>query len=260
MFDDNKLYWDKRAKKYGHTGWAAEEIYAFDQKIRINVIKSFMEKQNFLKDGKILDYGGGDGTFAQALAPLCNEYYYYDLSEEVTKLAKKRLSDYTNIKYLYNLKEIKTCEKFNFIIAITVFQHILDDKDLVDTLSLLNSKLTDNGKLLILEDTFEKQDRQNEYIHYRTINEFEDLIKESGFHSFQSKGFYHPINNPTEGYIHYKNSFPIILYKSVRKLSRGKLLLHTDFDKLACKYIGNIEDYVMEPMDNDISRIFIAEK
>lgn len=49
----DKSYWNNRVKKYGHTGWADEAIYEFDQPIRLQIADNLICKN---RNGK----AGGD--------------------------------------------------------------------------------------------------------------------------------------------------------------------------------------------------------
>lgn len=258
---DNAKYWNDRAHKYGHTGWSNEIVYHFDQKVRIETLKKLIiENTKDLNNLSILDFGGGDGTVAKAIAPLVNRYYYYDLSSEIMKIAKERLKDCGNIVYYQSFEELsKSNNKFDVIIVITVFQHILENSDLINTLKDLHNKLEDNGKLIILEDTFSSTEEINNYIHFRPISLFEKIINESGFSINKTYGFYHPFNKSTEGFIKYYHSFSVLLYKIKRKIFKQRVC-SMNFDKSVDKYIGAIENYIFQPDENDTSRFYICNK
>jgi ubiquinone/menaquinone biosynthesis C-methylase UbiE len=205
--------------------------------------------------------GGGDGTVAKAIAPLVNRYYYYDLSSEIMKIAKERLKDCGNIVYYQSFEELsKSNNKFDVIIVITVFQHILDNDDLKNTLIDLRAKLNEKGKLFILEDTFSNKEEITNYIHFRSINTFENILIQSGFSIEKTIGFYHPFSKSTTEFNRYYHSFPIMLYKAARKISHSKASHIINFDRLVNKYIGNIKNYIFEPNVKDTSRFYLCTK
>lgn len=250
-------YWDDRAVKVGHTGWSNEVIYKFDQTARIETIRMLIEDKIGTKISSLLDFGGGDGTFALSLSTITEKYFHYDISLKVQEIAKKNLKYRENVIYLESLDQIQNTEiLFDCIIAITVFQHIVDDVELLDTLSILKEKLNNGGKMILM-DSFSTNNEETNYSHYRTFADYEKLIEKSGFSIDSKYRFYHPLVEPTESFKKYLNSPSVFLYRAVRKFSRRKIFLPADLEKTAKACVGDPHAYISPIKDDDCTRIYV---
>lgn len=259
---DNK-YWDSRAEKYGHTGWGNPVIYEFDQKVRLKVIEYIYNSiQTPIEN--VLDFGGGDGDFSLFFSKFCSKVVCYDISEGVLEIAKRRSMEngVQNICFSSDEKEVLNEDtKYDLILCITVLQHIKNNDDLMELLNNLKKRLSKTGKILILENTFTNEKVDNEYIKYRTISEFEKMIKESELKIKRCYGFYHPILKPTESYKKYYKNIGIRIINQIA--DKGFYRLAVFLLKRFCienRYIGSGEDYLFEEQETDSSRIYILER
>jgi 2-polyprenyl-3-methyl-5-hydroxy-6-metoxy-1,4-benzoquinol methylase len=134
----------------------------------INVIKQF-DKIAFLPDrwdhnrqyqnyliknipkncNYILDVGCGTGELTKKLTLFGKNIIGIDVSENMLHEARKRNSDkkidYLNISAENYLE--KTDKKFDIIISISALHHMNEEK----ILKLMKNKLTENGKILVLD-------------------------------------------------------------------------------------------------------------
>jgi len=251
-------YWNERAKKYGHTGWRNPIIYLYDQEVRLKVIQQMVD-WHITEYETMLDYGGGSGDFSLLLLSQFNKILFYDISETVVDIAKKRIISEKCIFVGDKDALMNTTEKMDLILAITVFQHIKDDEELRRDLANLKNKLSKNGRMIILEDTFVNKEYESEYIKYRKIESFEQLLSDVGLKVEKSYGFYQPVTNPVLEYD---------LYKAHLLCRISEYLLYYGFERIVSRmlqlcrihkrYITTVDKYIFEPRKEDSSRIYIC--
>lgn len=72
MEDTYKLakYWGERFRRYGHTGWADELIYAYDQSLRLKAIDKALTRAKVAVSSvtHVLDVGCGTGDLVLEFA------------------------------------------------------------------------------------------------------------------------------------------------------------------------------------------------
>ena len=139
----------------------------------INVIKQFdtiaslpdrwdhnRQYQNYLVKNipkncnHILDVGCGTGELTKRLASFGNKIIGIDISENMLQEAHKRNSD-EKIEYIKTSAEDyleETNKQFDVIISIAALHHMNEEK----ILEMMKIKLTENGKILILDIVKEK--------------------------------------------------------------------------------------------------------
>ena len=82
-----KEFWNDRVKKYGHTGWADNFIYAYDQQARLLAVEKIVNSLTCEKT-LALDFGTGSGDFANLLSKYFDKVIAFDISDTVIEIAK----------------------------------------------------------------------------------------------------------------------------------------------------------------------------
>ena len=210
-------YWNRRAKKNKHTGWADPVIYFYDQALRLRVIEELCAGKRFRS---VLDYGCGIGDFSVLLSKFSDAVLAVDLSSDVIDIAKVSNSA-PNVRYEVLEDGYPNVKRggYDLVLAITVFQHILKDQDFVRCLKDLKLSLADGGRL-ILVDSFSDSNQSSEYLKFRALDHFLELCAYVGFVVDELFDFYHPVSSPTPCYLEYKSS---ICVKFVGRMVRFRM-------------------------------------
>lgn len=216
-------FWNQRTKRYGHTGWSDQAIYFYDQKIRLNTIASVLDELDI--SGTALDYGCGIGDFSNLLGQKFEKVIATDSSDEVLKRARKKYTK-PNISFVDFPKFCLNTE-LGLILEITVFQHILNDEDLVALLREFHKNLKPASYMLVL-DSFSDNDRVNNYTHLRKSAHFIKTVEDVGFQTVSIRNFYHPDYVPTPEFNRYRNKF---ITKIANRLTHYKVLMAKSFLK-----------------------------
>lgn len=176
-------FWTKRVVDFGHTGWADEAIYAFDQPIRIEIVDYLIKR--FSKGGVLLDFGCGNGEFSSHEKKRFNKIVLYDTCKEVLSIASQLNSGAKCISNFNDLLEEK--EKFDTILSITVLQHILEDTELDQVISFMSKKLADGGCIIVMEQF---HSRKSEYIRSWNVEDLQNIFERNGLKCVCSYNFY----------------------------------------------------------------------
>jgi 2-polyprenyl-3-methyl-5-hydroxy-6-metoxy-1,4-benzoquinol methylase len=115
-----------------------------NQQYQCYLIKSISKNCNY-----ILDVGCGTGELTKKLTLFGENIIGIDISENMLQEAKKRNYD-EKINYINTSAENylkKTDKRFDIIISIAALHHMNEEK----ILGLMKNKLTENGKILILD-------------------------------------------------------------------------------------------------------------
>ena len=138
------------------------------------IVKGILKELN---DGKIMDFGAGDGYFAEKIGksssstPICVEPdgIYLDMLEEKGLKAYKSLDDVVE-------------EEFDFIYTLNVLEHIPDDKA---ALFNMRKKLHVGGKIYIFVPAFQvlygNMDRMLNHVRRYSRKEALAKVIEAGF-------------------------------------------------------------------------------
>lgn len=256
--NNNSDYWDQRAKKIGHTGWADKMVYSYDQLARVKALTSVITK---LQNGKdlVLDFGTGSGDFLKPLSDIYSKVIAFDISNEVIKIARKKNKNLKNIEYLQasSIAELELQGKqFDTILSVTVLGHLLNDGELNKTLDHFYNLLKENGQVITMEYMSNKSRPANQYQRFLTSAEWEQTFSQSGFSLVKTFGFYHPSESPCESFNKYKRSF---LFKWLRKfqayIPTGKIFRH-----YAVKNLKGCSDFFWEGKPDDSIKIMIFKK
>jgi len=122
-------------------------LYAFVQKLNLNYKYKIISKYN--KNGKILDYGCGNGVFLNYIQTKNYKGKGYEPNEDAKK---------SSLKMGLNLIEnLNADEKFDVITLWHVLEHIPNPDEILEKLKLL---LTEKGKLIIAVPNYKSFDAE----------------------------------------------------------------------------------------------------
>jgi SAM-dependent methyltransferase len=208
--------WDLRTKEHGHTGWKDPLIYAYDQPLRLRTVAHILNSHVTGPRRKALDYGCGRGDFSLVLRRFFASVVGIDISPAV--LAEAGRGAAGGEARFIPLQAFQWGEsEFDLILSVTVLQHILNDKDLEDTLDRFVHTLAPGGHLLCLESLgadYAKSTVQGDIV-LRPRAEFIQTVQSAGFELQLESGFYHPTLAPILEYKIYQ-----FAAKTVRKLGK----------------------------------------
>lgn len=261
---DSSGFWNKRAKKYGHTGWANPVIYAFDQRARLMAIEKVLDTCRLKSLDHALDFGTGSGDFANMLSRKFSKVTGFDISGEVIGLAKSKFNS-PGIRFISSDKidSIGLEEgSLDLVLSITVLGHILDDNFLKETLELFHKKLRRSGIVIALEYCKTKELGENGYQKFRTYPEWVAQFVNAGFILRKEYGFFNPATNKISTFTTYLNDFWIKLYLAFRgpRFIGSPDFLHNYLAKTAGKVLFQKSDFFWEGDQADNLKIMIYEK
>lgn len=252
-------YWEKRMLDHGHTGWKDPAIYAFDQKIRLEVVKELLSKSNILDtildhEGSLLDFGCGSGDFSAFLKDYYKNVYMFDVSEYIVEMAASRVKNSIPISSLDKLFDIQS--SYDTILSVTVLQHIMDDEEMSLILQYFNKKLTREGVFLCIE-TFPKLG--NSMQRNWNCHQFETLMEQNDFVIEEKYDFYYPPAN--ELFLAYADTVYIkilsSLYGNIKFLRK---MIINKMQKYASKYNENIYQFIKMGTNDFGTKVYVLRK
>lgn len=120
--------------------------------LRHKKIMQWLQKAGLKRNNRILEIGSGIGTQTQLLAEFLSDEGFIlsnDISEKSIDLAKKRLFEFNNIKFLCgDIINIEIDEKFDIILLPDVLEHI-PIKEHFLLFRKLKGLLNDDGSIVI---------------------------------------------------------------------------------------------------------------
>lgn len=161
-----------------------------DYKKETTFILSILKKHN-IKQNSLLDVGCGTGTHIQLLRKEFNTLYGIDISNEILKIAKRKVPESTFIQG--NMQDFNIKKKFDVITCLySVFNYNLDIPSAEKTLKNFHKHLKKDGIVII--GLYNERNEQKQFsLHVgkdsktkvAKINEFkyhpEEKIEESSF-------------------------------------------------------------------------------
>lgn len=180
-----KDYWDARANEIGHTGWNSP-FYKLDQFSRLThvrrVIGRILAQTNSKHSFKFLDFGCGTGDFSQMMQSLGGSGIGVDISPAIVTMARNK--NLSGVEFKTDLPSGKEVGGFDIILAVTVFQHILDDENLLKVLDKLKHLCNEKAHIIIIEKVDVKTNFANaassEYLRARCKEDWDQIINKAG--------------------------------------------------------------------------------
>ena len=251
-------YWDVRATRYGHTGWSDWVIYPFDQCARLAAMRAVTGVLVPGRNGRALDYGSGTGDFALMLSKRYQHVMGIDISSKVLEIARKRYARRRNITFLHADAELGlSAAPVDFVLTVTVLNHIMDDSSLRATIEHLTGILAPGGCFVALEScTAVKSETRSNYQRNHTHDEWKAMFERCGLVLEDCFGFYHPTADRCQTFDRYARSLPVRL---LRRIGHTPVTARA-LGAVAALYLLGRRDYFWRAKPTDALRLMIFRK
>lgn len=211
MINKSDKFWINRYKRFSHTGWSNQIIYAYDQIERLAIISELLGKIE-VDPLFAIDFGCGTGDFCKLLLSYGYDVWGYDpyVKPIISNKKFKYISQWDKIKNL----EIKT----GINLSVTVLDHVIVINELRDVLNCFRRMISSKGYLLLLEyalDNVRQVTNTNDYQAFRLFSEWESILTSTGWGISSLTQIPHPVLSPSVGFKEYISSFPIQLLNSI---------------------------------------------
>lgn len=214
-------FWEERLSKFGHTGWSDATTYFYDQRLRLKAIERALSEYVKNANSYALDYGCGIGDFAQLLSNKFDHVLAYDVSDKIIEYArlKNRASNitWTSDSLLNDGDGYCHGDHYDFVLSITVLQHITNEEEFHKLIDYLSKTLSKNGSLLVLE-TLSEFSETSGYSKHRSLEQLTNDFMRHGLKLCANYGFYHPLISPTATYRAYRGDLRVRLLSRMNAL------------------------------------------
>jgi len=150
------VFWDERTRRHGHTGWADQRVYRYDQPLRMRAMLSLVrELYPDLRGVRVLDAGCGTGDLSLRLAAAGADVVGVDVSPEVIETARRRAVGQPNVRFVAEpITELgEASGAYDLIVSVTVLQHMTTEAALQAALGSLAAAMAPASRLVALEMT-----------------------------------------------------------------------------------------------------------
>lgn len=179
-------FWNERCRKLGHTGWANDLLYRYDQHLRLRAVEKALSQARISinEETRVLDIGCGTGDFIELLAKKGASVIGIDISQEVTRMTKKRFE--ANSKVQISTGKVEDLElppdSRDLVTSITVLQHIVEESLFLSAVRNVINAVKKGGHILCLESSpYEKPKGSSaDYVAIRTHQEWIDTFWGAG--------------------------------------------------------------------------------
>ncbi|MDW3194031.1 MAG: class I SAM-dependent methyltransferase [Cytophagales bacterium] len=153
-------------------------------KIHHSHLVTVFDKPIFADKKSVIDFGSGVGRNVDFLVTYFSDYTGVDQSEEMLVKARE---NHPEQEFFHiedgNLDKIDLPAADVFF-SFWVFQHVIEDQDLLDILLKAYNLLNPNGLLVFCERSSKVRNEHGQDIHYinhRSPKEYEKLCREAGY-------------------------------------------------------------------------------
>jgi SAM-dependent methyltransferase len=200
--DKRSAFWNERLRLHGHTGWSDPVIYIFDQQERLSLIRHVLGKET-VKHGAALDFGCGTGDFSRLLISCGFKVCGYD------PYVRPKIKT-NEFNYAANFEQIiNGVGSLDLAISITTLDHILEKNEVQHAFAFIHKYLKPNGIFYMLEYALDSEtDRdtfafRNDYMSFRTLSQWKDLLSQTSFRVLDIRSVSHPGFSSSAGYATY---------------------------------------------------------
>ena len=181
---DMRKYWSKRAnfsKNVYQSVCIYEVPYQFNELmdyVQKTCFFKLLEKCQNIKDKNVLEIGCGVGRWSQYMIDKGAVYTGIDISQEMIKIAKKRIPKgifYVSTGENLNFKD----ESFDLVFSITVLHHIPYEKK-EKVIKEMCRVVKVGGYIIIMEDIYFKKPKKTFYMFPLKVEEWIKLFERNG--------------------------------------------------------------------------------
>ena len=200
--DKQSAFWSERLRLHGHTGWSDPNIYIYDQQERLSLIEYMLGKET-IKHGMALDFGCGIGDFSKLLISYGFKVCGYDPFVR-PKIKTNGFNYASNYEHIAN-----DVSSLDLAISITTLDHILDENEIQRAFAIIRKYLKPDGIFYMMEYALDSEtDRdtfalRNDYMSFRTLSQWKDLLNQASFRILDVRPVSHPAFSPSAGYTTY---------------------------------------------------------
>lgn len=195
---DSQTYWDQRAIRYGGTGGGLAAVCsygmpaAYNHAIHISQNRSLTAWLRSCRGVDVLDVGCGVGRWSLQLAEQGNRVTGVDISPAMIALAKRRAAE-AGIESEFLVQDVAFLDlhkQFDFVLAVTVLQHILHGPHLEAAIRNLARHLKPNGVLVLLEVAPSKPTTtcNSAVFEARSLASYEQMLRNVGLRIVATRG------------------------------------------------------------------------
>ena len=155
------VYWEERARRFAGEGDGLAAVCAYGMPAFYNRTIDFCQRLalepwlNVAPGTRVLDVGCGVGRWSRLLAARGALVTGIDLSATMVEQATRRAAQgglSERCRFLVqDTAALKTSERFDLVLGVTVLQHILDPGSLRAALQAMRENLADDGRMILLE-------------------------------------------------------------------------------------------------------------
>lgn len=246
---DMKEFWNGRTKKYGHTGWSDNFIYAYDQQAKLLAVERVLSSLT-CNESVALDFGTGSGDFANFLSKYFNRVIAFDISDTVIEIAKRRYGNVKNIEFHSgdNIEEIGILQPVDLILSVGVLDSIMDDFELTKALGHFQNILREDGIVIAFECALDYEKPKAYYQRFTKFEEWGSLFLNAGFYLDKVYGFYHPVEHPCDSYLSYRMRIKGVRGRILRLFGKyvSYRTVNEYLNRLATKHLQGKDDFFGE--------------
>jgi ubiquinone/menaquinone biosynthesis C-methylase UbiE len=254
-------FWDERARKCEHTGWADATIYAYDQLARLQAIERIIASAG-LNHGTALDFGTGSGDFASLLGRTFTNVVACDISSAVVEVARRKHGHHRGVKFLRagSPSDLGLADgSLDLVLSITVLGHIMNDDDLRETVRGFRRLLRESGVLIALEYTPAVEMEATRYQRFLTFDGWLSRLSACGFVLRKHYGFYHPKERLCPSYDAYRSQGMVRLLGRLQRYLRNRSWITRLCTERAEAVLARSKDFFWEGREDDAIRIMLFD-
>ena len=247
-------FWRGRLQTHGHTGWADQTIYAYDQLERLKLLREVLLHEKGER-GNAIDFGCGTGDFSRLLIDL--GYVVCGFDPFARPKLHSRFFSYAN-----SFEEIPFAERsVNLALSVTALDHVLDNEELLSSLMLIRSLVRDDAVFFILEYGFDSTAQRNslgvrnDYQALRMLSDWRDLLRRAGFEISSVRNAPHPTIAPSTGYVRYSSGAVVRAARIGERYPQLSPFYHWILRKRAAKILAESEHSVAQPHSSPLKLI-----
>lgn len=203
---DPKIYWDDRLKKeYNLLGVGDISLTRNYNKWSYKITRIYLKRliNKYLKsdEGVVLDIGSGTGFVIDILLTRFKKIKSIDISKTAVENLKKKYQNFDSVFYELNVGEQKLPfekDSIKLVTAASVLYHIVHDDQLSFLLKNIHHVLNKDGFFIFSENFIHKSKYDLIHQKVRTLESYEQILKDNGFQIIERSPNYVLFNDPVD--------------------------------------------------------------